>query len=151
VLPLREALFQFQLFSQQRKYTRTLNSPNRNKNYLRLEAKSQQEINTNMKLSHIFEAGYYRNDPSVDEVSNLYWEVYEDKVHPSDITVLKPGLYETGTTIRIYVHNRSEDEALSVAKAFMEEHNLPYTGINEVDAGADGMIVTFKYMEKEYR
>lgn len=109
-----------------------------------------------MKLSYLAEAGY-GTEPTVDQVSDLYWEVYEDRKHPPEITVLKPGLYETGTTIRIYVHNQDDRRGLETAKQFMKNENLPYTKIIEAemsgqnDSGVDGLIVTFAYMERDYR
>ena len=99
-----------------------------------------------MKLREITEAKYHGSNITVDQVSDMYWEVYEGENNRPGFEIRKPRLYETGAIMSIHVWTRQPQKAVDLVKEFLKEKNLPYTDI-EIDE-YKGTTVIVKYIDR---
>ncbi|KKK97265.1 hypothetical protein LCGC14_2654450, partial [marine sediment metagenome] len=106
-----------------------------------------------MKLSHILEARYYRNRPTADQVSDMYYDVKDSGMVDrwDRISLGSLRLYEFEPTVRIMaeVALKDEQKAMQYVKRFLDSNNLPYTEISSEYSYTTGWLIQIIYKENK--
>ena len=90
-----------------------------------------------MKLYQLTEAKYYRDNVTVDQVANMYYDAYEDLDTPGlDLDkprVMGPADRTILVTMLALVHTSDEQKAIGFVQRFLKNNNLPYTDVKADD------------------
>lgn len=105
--------------------------------------------------SDLQEARYYRNRPTADQVSDMYYDVKDSGMVDrwDRIILANPRLYEFEPTVRIMaeVTLKDKQKAMQYVKRFLDSNNLPYTEIfsSEHAAYHNGWEIDIIYKENK--